>query len=85
MLMNDASLSGWTTLRDDTDDILAGRYLRESERVVTGGEMVIDDYVIVVGLRSSPPRRRRLTLAPGDLIDLTSEPAPSGSRFGCLA
>lgn len=79
------SPSGWTTLRDDTDDSLAGRYLREGERILTGVEMVIDDYVVAVGLRASPPRRRRLTLAPGDLIDLTAVPEPSGSCLGCLA
>lgn len=67
--------SSWATLMDDSEDVLAERYLREGEKLCTGGEAEITDFLVYIRIQIPHPSHRRLTLAPGELIDLMSMPS----------
>ncbi|KAI5015821.1 hypothetical protein ZWY2020_059360 [Hordeum vulgare] len=75
--------SRWVTVRDEDNDILAGRFLQDGEDPKVGDGMDIDGFLLIVGdLREEVPIHRDIAKV---CVDLTTDPPCFGGRFWVIA
>ncbi|KAE8767157.1 disease resistance protein rpm1 [Hordeum vulgare] len=83
-------VSRWIMVRDDTGDILAGRYLSREEVISLGLRLEIDVFLVEVGRLIPPPQEEATTFDSPVCDDLTGIPVCDdcrrfGGRFWVLA
>ncbi|KAI4983385.1 hypothetical protein ZWY2020_023877 [Hordeum vulgare] len=74
-------LSQWITVRDEEEDILAGRYLQQHECPKIGEALEIDVFYLIVRSPWSPQKSHEEATV---CVDLTTNPTRLAAAFGFL-